>query len=117
MTEFLPLVLPANWRLVEKGEDGAAYMCTTAPIAVIVSASTEADGRRWLHVSLSRPSRIPSWEDTKNVKEIFIGDRYAYSVLPPRAKYVNINPHVLHLFAPLEGDPPLPDFTRGGNSL
>lgn len=113
--DFLPRVLPIGWSVVQRNEDGAAYQ--HGGLCVIVSADTEQDGRPWLHVSASRAMRLPSWEDLRTVKEIFVGDRYAYQVLPPRAKYVNINPNVLHLWAPLAGDPPLPDFTRGGNTI
>lgn len=34
-----------------------------------------------------------------------------------RSSYVNQDPNVLHVFVPLEGLPPLPDFTQGGASL
>lgn len=83
-------------------------------LSVIVSGSTEADGRRWAHVSLSRPSRLPSWDDVREVKDAFIGrDRKAIQVLPPEAEYVNIHPHVLHLWCCLDGDG-LPDFRKDG---
>lgn len=82
-------------------------------VAVLVSESVEADDRIWLHVSVSRPTRLPSWSDLRRVKDAFIGkDRKAIQVLPAQSEYVNIHPHVLHLFACLEGDP-LPDFRRG----
>lgn len=112
---FLPQVLPASWRLIRATADGAAYQ--NQGLRVIASVARELDGRLWLHVSCSRGSRIPSWEDLGSVKDTFIGDRYAYQVFPTRAKYVNINPYVLHLWAPLEGDQPLPDFTQGGASI
>lgn len=112
---FLPIVLPAGWSIVHRTEDGAAYQC--GGVRVIVSAARELDDRAWLHVSASRAMRIPSWDDMCEVKRLFCGDRYAYQVHPPKAKYVNINPNVLHLWSPLEGDPPLPDFTRGGSTI
>jgi len=42
----------------------------------------------------------------------------AYQVIPPKARYVNINERVLHVFALLdEAATALPDFTRGTGSL
>lgn len=69
------------------------------------------DGELWAHLSMSniRAKRVPSWKELRWCKEYFLGDRKAVQVLPPRAEYVNINPHVLHLYACLERDP-LPDF-------
>jgi hypothetical protein len=81
-------------------------------LKVLVSTATEADGRVWLHVSMSRPARLPSWSDVKRVKNAFIGkDRKAIQVFPADREYVNDHPFVLHLFCCLDGDP-LPDFRR-----
>lgn len=69
------------------------------------------DGELWAHLSVSnvQKKRVPHWDELRWCKEYFLGDRKAVQVLPPRAEYVNINPHVLHLYACLERDP-LPDF-------
>ena len=48
------------------------------------------------------------------MKNDFIGlDRWAYQVLPPEKDYINDHPCVLHLFALLDGEPVLPDFSWG----
>jgi hypothetical protein len=61
------------------------------------------DGQWWDHVSVSRPSRLPSWEDLKTVKALFIGkEREAVQVLPKESEYVNMHPHCLHLWAKRE---------------
>lgn len=87
-----------------------AYYKIGDNLMVLWSARREADGKRWIHVSYSRPSKDPSWEDTCEVKRTFIGkDRKAISVMPAEAEYVNIHPHCLHLWACLDGDG-LPDF-------
>lgn len=113
----LPAVLPATWRLLEEGEDGGKYYCDLLELGVIVSGAVEQDGRRWIHLSCSHARRIPRWNELREVKELFLGDFYAYQVLPPKERYVNIHPHVLHLWRCLDGDPPLPDFTRGGDTI
>jgi hypothetical protein len=83
-------------------------------LMVVLSARREADGRRWLHVSFSRPSKLPSWDDLREVKNTFVGkDRRAIQVLPPESEYVNIHDYCLHLWCCLDGDP-LPDFRYEG---
>lgn len=68
-------------------------------------------GELWAHLSVSAqaPARLPSWGELGWCKRHFLGDRKAIQVLPPKAEYVNIHPHVLNLYAPLDRDP-LPDF-------
>jgi hypothetical protein len=84
---------------------------------VLVSAAQYGDGKRWLHVSVSRKNgQLPSWETLGMVKDLFIGDaRTALQVLPPRAKHVNIS-QVLHLYHCLDGEV-TPDFTAGGETI
>lgn len=79
-------------------------------LKVICSARVEADGKRWMHVSCSRPDQLPTWDNLKLVKDTFIGrDRLALQVLPRAAEYVNLHPRTLHLWSCLDGDP-TPDF-------
>jgi hypothetical protein len=67
---------------------------------------------------VSHRNRVPSWRELVSVKELFLGDREAYKVLPPKSRYVNIHPNVLHVFALLdEHASALPDFTRGTGGL
>ena len=106
-----------DWLRLERSEDGEAWQ-TDAGLRVIWSIATEEDGRPWLHVSASRADRRPSYSDLARVKELFIGpERAAYSVWAPASEHVNIHPNCLHLWAPLSGGSPLPDFTRGGGSI
>jgi hypothetical protein len=118
---WFPEALPGGWQEYPPpyGWDKAynrvyTYRDTTR---VLVSAAHYGDGKRWLHVSVSRKNRqLPSWETLTMVKDLFIGDeRTALQVLPPRAKYVNIAP-VLHLWHCLDGDV-TPDFTAGGETI
>ena len=111
----VPIVMlrpPEPWTLTEQGSDGAAYRHANG-LRVIWSAAREADGRIWLHVSLSRADRMPTYRDLKHVKVAFIGNqRKAIMVIPEQREHVNLHPFCLHLFSCLEEDP-LPDFTRG----
>lgn len=62
------------------------------------------DGHNWLHVSVSRPKgKMPSYEDLGLIRKLFIGeDRECYMIWPPKSRYVNINPNVLHLYCCLD---------------
>jgi hypothetical protein len=83
-------------------------------LKVIVSARIERDAKTWLHVSCSRRDRLPSWEDLRDVRESFVpDDKVALQVLPPPEEYVNLHPHVLHLWACHDARP-TPDFRDGG---
>lgn len=111
MRAYKPDPLPRGWRLERDGLDGGLYYHESG-LVVILSGAREMDGKRWLHVSCSRSSRLPSWEDMRLMKDTFIGpDRYAVQVLPPRDRYVNIGAFVLHLFSPVDGPWPLPEFS------
>jgi hypothetical protein len=113
-----PTVLPPFWDLVQRGDDGAWYRNDAAGLAVALSVGKEADGRFWLHLSISHRARLPRWSELVEAKELFLGNREAYQVVPPRERYVNIHPNCLHLFALLDvAAAALPDFTRGTGCL
>lgn len=101
---------PKGWRLVQPSVDGGKYVNAQRGLAVIVTAVLEDDGKPWVHFSLSHKRRIPTWGELRTSKEAFLGNVHAYQILPPTAVYVNINPHVLHLFTCLDG-PQLPEFS------
>lgn len=110
---------PKQWRELERDPTGAKYREPNRRLVVIVSCSIEDDGRAWIHLSCSHAERIPSWGELGIVKEAFLGDREAYQVMPPRKRYINIDPHVLNVFALFDAaaDPVLPDFTRGTGGI
>lgn len=73
------------------------------------------DGGWWLHVSISRATRIPSYEDLAGIKRDFVTDDVqAVQVFPRRERHVNIMPYCLHLWARLDATDGLPDFGREG---
>jgi hypothetical protein len=110
---LLPKVLPAGWHALNDPRVGLFYLSIDG-VHVISSALVEEDGKRWQHVSLSRHERLPSWEDVRRVKDLFIGkDKLAIQVLPREADYYNYHPHCLHLWHCLDGDS-VPDFRKDG---
>lgn len=119
---YLPRVLPDGWVETQRGLDGAWYAWSKG-LVVGVSAAREMDGKRWVHISVSRRKRgvggnrpksvMPSYEDLRLVKRIFVGARNkAIEIHAADREHVNFHPHVRHLWSCLDGDP-LPDFTRG----
>lgn len=67
----------------------------------------------WWHVSVSTPSRVPTWGEMTMVKEMLLsGYHDAYMVCPPRREYVNLNENVLHWWARQDGMRVLPAFSE-----
>ena len=89
---------------------GAAYVNRDSRLKVIRSKATYSDGD-WVHVSLSRPNRLPTWGDLKLVKQAFLGDVTALQILPKASNYVNIHPFCLHLWYCCDGER-VPDFQK-----
>lgn len=111
-------IMPSTWRVVQRTEDGMAW--ANGRLAVILSAATELDDKRWLHISVSMmgdPGLLPSWANLCEVRDVFLGEEaLCLHLLPPKSEHVNIHHGVLHLWHCMDGRP-TPDFTRGGGSL
>lgn len=73
-------------------------------LRVLFSVEDHGDGRDWLHASMDRTDRLPSYNEMKLVKKVFIGDeREAYQIFARADEHVNLRPNCLHLWALLEG--------------
>ncbi len=103
-----PTVLPSGWTFADRGLDGCTLQNAWG-LSIIATAATERDGKEWVHVSIAHRKRMPTWEELRDAKTLILGDREAYQVFPPQARYVNIHPNCLHVFCCLDG-PQLPDF-------
>ena len=103
------ITVPGYYELLKKTTDGSMYRHNG--LAVICSGEVKEDGKRWLHISISRSSRVPSYDDLCRVKRDFIGEESkAVMVFAPKSKHVNIHPYCLHLWSCLDEDP-LPEFS------
>jgi hypothetical protein len=110
--QYIPLVLPPHWERIALTEEMGCIFESKNGIRVLISWDSFSDGKNWLHVSLSRRNRLPSWEDIKEVKHLFVGPKKkAIQVFPSEDEYVNCHPYVLHLWHCIDGDS-LPDFRR-----
>lgn len=100
------------------GTESVEYMkaWTFNGLYIVASIGEYDDGKEWLHVSVSRKSRLPTYEELTRIKRDFIGDdKKAVFILPEKEKHVNIHEFCLHLFYSAEN--PLPDFTAGIGSI
>lgn len=98
------------WEIIETNFTGEAFRHISGLIAV-VDFTQKDDGKVWQHVSASYRHRVPSYEEMTRLRNLFIGDRYAYMVFPPAEFYVNLHPYCLHLWSRCDG-PALPEFSK-----
>ena len=97
--------------------DGFMYKSKSKGLTVIQSEAIELDNKKWLHTSYSRRNRTPTYEDTKFIKDNFIGkDKKSIMVFPSESEHVNYHPYCLHLWTCLGSDV-LPDFTQGMGTI
>lgn len=109
-----PRILPPPWSIRELNMDGGAY--TDGTLQVLTSLAREEDERHWIHVSVTRKDlRMPSYDDLKRVKILFIGSqRTAIQLFPKASNHINQHETCLHLWCCVDDDTfGLPDFTSG----
>lgn len=83
----------------------SAYRSRDGGLFILVSED-EINGARYTHISVSRKSRTPSYEDLALVKDELVGpDRPAYQVFPRAVEHRNLSSTCLHLWAPVDKDP------------
>ncbi len=102
------IILPTTWReLAPLSIEGKRLRAFESAFGLRVLMSREDRGKAtgvWLHVSVSRGHKLPSWTDMREAKDIFIGrERCAIHMIPPDEFWVNLHPHTLHLFTRLDG--------------
>lgn len=88
----------------ETDHDVTGWMWQINALRVIASW-----GEQWDHVSVSHPSRIPTWEEMCWIKSLFFEpDEAVMQLHPPQSEYVNNHPRCLHLWRPHNATIPLP---------
>lgn len=94
--------VPSCWERVDNGAARPAITLRhTSGLVAILSTDVMTDGSRWLHVSVSRASSLPSWQDLQVAKGDLLGRQSeAVQVLPADRDYVNLHPFCLHLWSP-----------------
>jgi hypothetical protein len=62
-----------------------------------------------VHCSVGKRNITPTWEQMCFVKDLFWGkEDCVIQFHPPQSQYVNVHPHVLHLWRPVDTDLPTP---------
>ena len=105
---------PAGFALLLGRRQGRKLHLTGS---IIVSQSDVPDAPgEWLHASIARQDRMPSYADLAALHKAVFGARYAYQVFAPPSAHVNIHSTALHLWGRVDdGDGRLlPDFGAGG---
>ena len=68
-----------------------------------------SNGGGWEHVSISRKSKMPSYDDLVWARQIFWGgNTTVMQLFVPAEDHVNVHPYCLHLWRPMEGEIPRP---------
>ena len=63
-----------------------------------ISIIITKDAGLW-HLSLSHPSRLPVWDEIKNIRYKYLPNELTFSILlPPKEEYVNLDPNCFHLW-------------------
>lgn len=89
-------------RYVESFDDG--FWAMIGNLRVVVSW-----GGGWEHVSVSLPTRCPTWDEMCWIKRLFWDDEECVVQFhPPKSQYVNNHPFCLHLWRPTETTIPTP---------
>ena len=73
---------------------------------VMRSRSILENGEEWIHISVSRSDRLPSWVELVKIRDEFLGEmKEAYHVIPSKDDYVNVHRYCLHIWSPMNGKP------------
>lgn len=84
-------------------------------IRMIVSTGDIPGSEGWEHVSVSTPTRCPTWEEMCIVKDLFWPEEEAvYQLHPPKSQYVNNHPYCLHMWRNANFPVALPPMTMVG---
>ena len=94
--------VPSRWEAIRNGQfPQSLFLVEPGGLRVMLTTDVMQDGSRWLHVSVSRETKLPSWDDLKTVKDEFVGRaNEAIQVLPADRDYVNLHQFCLHLWSP-----------------
>ncbi len=100
--------VPDKWRIRSGrlasddsfGNNGAFFVPGVRGGPVLAVIASDGDG--WEHVSVSTPTRCPTWDEMCRVKALFWDDEdCVLQYHPPKSDYVNFHPFCLHLWRPI----------------
>ena len=96
--------IPIGWDHVsDRIANASSYRKHCTSLQVLLSVDTMTDETSFIHLSVSRGKKIPSWEDLTLCKRLFIGDGLeAYQVMPKEEDYINVCKTCLHIWCPID---------------
>lgn len=100
-----PVILTAGFQEIMSPVPRSRAYVNFWGLKVMVSVDTIEGGDKYLHVSVSKDNRLPTWDELREVKDIFIGtDREAFQFFPFQQEYVNACKNCLHIWSCLNRD-------------
>jgi len=82
----------------ERSKEAAVRTHTLGQCTIIISKDI-LNGKELWHLSISHPSRYPTWEEIKEARYRFIPDEITMAqILPPRKEYINLHNNCFHLW-------------------
>jgi len=79
----------------------------------VMAGVEENGGQRWLHVSMSHPKRMPTYDDMCYLKKFWFGEEaLAVEIHAPKSQHINHHPTCRHLWANLDEPDFLPDMRK-----
>ena len=106
-------LLPGHWLWEPFGPDGVAGASVVPGATVIVSVA-DHDGTDWIHASMAKADRLPSYFDLVALHKAVWPEGFAYQVFTTDERHVNIHGRALHLWGRRDGANVLPDFGEHG---
>jgi hypothetical protein len=83
------------------------FFIPTIPVGTLRCIASSGNG--WDHVSVSLHNRLPKYREMCKVKAFFFeDDEVAVEYHVPVKDHVNVHPHTLHLWRPLNVEMPVP---------
>jgi hypothetical protein len=87
------------------GNNGVFSVPPVQSLSKISLRVIASDGGDWEHVSVSLPSRCPTWDEMCAIKALFWdGQDCVMQFHPPESEYVNNHRFCLHLWRPVGRD-------------
>jgi hypothetical protein len=110
--ERLGRQLVGRWKWQPFGPDG---ICGTSVDMTCIVSCAPHDGADWIHASVARQDRLPSYFDLTALHKAVWGETgFAFQIFASSDRHVSIHDKALHLWGRADGANPLPDFGSKG---
>lgn len=91
------------------GNNGMFIIKNPNPVSTLNLRVLASDGEGWEHVSVSTPSRCPTWLEMCFIKSLFWDDEDGVmQVHPPKSQWISNHPYCLHIWRPIDQEIPKP---------